>query len=384
MDYSNFKTEDFLHDAAFIAWVKTGEGDAFWQNFIKGHSSQQTYIFEAKTFIETVSHLPIAALSETAKAEMWQRIVFRTQENLEETADFELKPIKTRKTWWAVAASLTILAAASVWFFTQNSKLQIQNWENTEGGVYAKNIEKAQSNSTNLTEWTNENDVPRTIDLADGSRVVLKKGSRLSLLPNVFNAIRREVFLSGEAFFDIAKNAEKPFLVYANETVTKVLGTSFTVKSFPKDAKVTVSVKTGKVSVFSKKDLPDTDNLLNVKANGVLLTPNQQAIFTRQTEQLVKTLVEKPEVLASNTEGVKISNFDFNFNQTPIAQVFAILEKAYGVSISFDDKILRGCSVTAPLADESLFEKLDLICKVTRSSYEVIDGQIVVTSRGCK
>ncbi len=65
-------------------------------------------------------------------------------------------------------------------------------------------------------------------------------------------ATNRDVYLSGEAFFEVTKNPDRPFRVFANEIVTKVLGTSFTVRSFENDTTIQVIVRTGKVTVYSQ------------------------------------------------------------------------------------------------------------------------------------
>ena len=73
----------------------------------------------------------------------------------------------------------------------------------------------------------------------------------------------------------------------------------------------------------------------------------------------------------------------FVFAETPVAEVFVRLEKAYGLAVVFDQKTMENCYVTANLTGESLTDQLTLIAKVTRSSYELVDGQIVFHGRGC-
>jgi transmembrane sensor len=373
MDYSKYSIEDFIHDEAFIAWVTTGKGDDFWQKVIAEYAHQNETINKAKAFIQAAQTLPTATLSDNAKAEMWQRIDWR----IEEDAVVE-KPAKSYRLWWAMAASVAFLIVCSVFFFYKNDVHTVSIAQNTEGGGSTEKI--ATTNSATVITFSNDQDLPRAVHLPDGSTVTLRKNSRFYYNSADFNVEKREIHFTGEAFFDIAKNPEKLFIIYANELVTKVLGTSFSIKALPKDKKVVVSVRTGKVSVFNKNDILVSDNALSTKTDGIILTPNQQVIYTKETEKMVKTLVELPVIVAQNT----YTKFDFYFMQTPVSKAFSTLEQAYGVKISFDEKILRGCTITAPLEDETLYEKLDIICKITRSSYEVLDGQIVVNSRGCR
>ena len=115
---------------------------------------------------------------------------------------------------------------------------------------------------------------------------------------------------------------------------------------------------------------------------GLILTPNQMAVFDREPERLTKTLIENPQIITSPAEAVSSKNA-FNFNGTPVDEVFEILGKSYGVMVVYDAELLKNCTVTAPLGNESLYEKLDLICKVIRATYEVVDAQIIITSKGC-
>ncbi len=383
MDFSQYTIEDFVQKDAFIAWVKTGEGNDFWQNVLKNYPHQLQTIAQAKAFIQAANTLPVATLSDSAKADMWQRIDWRIEED--ETLE---KPAKSYRLWWAAAASVAVLTVINVLYFYKNDKNTVKIAQNTygtsrdtrEGGTLSENKLTTQSNSANVITFSNDQDKPRLINLPDGSSISLHKNSQFYYHSDKFNVENREIYFTGEAFFDIAKNPKKPFLIYANDLVTKVLGTSFTIIALPKDKKVVVSVRSGKVSVFNKNDIVLSDNAISTKTAGIILTPNQQVIFTKETAKMVKTLVEVPIIIVQSS----IVQHDFNFVQTSVSKAFGILEQAYGVKISYDEKILRGCTITAPLEDETLYEKLDIICKITRSSYEVLDGQIVVNSRGCK
>ena len=85
--------------------------------------------------------------------------------------------------------------------------------------------------------------------LHDGSTVILEPGGEVRYNEKFLNT--REVYLSGDAFFEVTKDASRPFLVYANEITTKVLGTSFRIKAKQGEKEIVVAVKTGKVSVMA-------------------------------------------------------------------------------------------------------------------------------------
>ena len=91
-----------------------------------------------------------------------------------------------------------------------------------------------------MVEQTNNSNKPQIITLSDGSSVLLQPNSKLSY-PKIFTGNERKVYLSGEGFFEISKNPKKPFFVYANEIVTKVVGTSFRVKAYSDQPDVEVT-----------------------------------------------------------------------------------------------------------------------------------------------
>ena len=215
------------------------------------------------------------------------------------------------------------------------------------------------SNSNNdFIEKRNLDTLIQKIILADGTTVTLYPFSILRY-PKEFESTKREVYLAGKAFFDVVKNVKKPFWVYTDHISTQVLGTSFLVNSM-KNRNVSVEVKTGKVSVYTRKDQERAKQNLFKESIGVVLTPNQKVDYSTQEERLLKSIDEKP-----------------------VSDAFSLLERMYGITVVFDIKAMENCYLTANLTDESLFKKLDLICKITHSTYEKTDAQIIIHSEGC-
>ncbi len=101
-----------------------------------------------------------------------------------------------------------------------------------------------------MQEVENTSGSVQKVALADGSVVSLEPGSTLRY-PEHFGT-QREVYLTGEAFFNVFRDEKHPFLVYAEDVVTRVLGTSFRVKAYGQGKEVRVAVTSGKVSVFKK------------------------------------------------------------------------------------------------------------------------------------
>ena len=163
-------------------------------------------------------------------------------------------------------------------------------------------------------------------------------------------------------------------MVHANEVVTRVLGTSFRVKAPDDGADVVISVKTGKVSVYTES----AGSKSLTQKNAVILLPNQQVTYLREEDVFGKALVADPEILIPS-----LKRNEFVFENTPVREVFRKLQQAYGVEIIFDEEILNNCFFTAPLGSEPLFEKLEIICRAIGARYETIDAKVVITSTGC-
>ena len=226
-----------------------------------------------------------------------------------------------------------------------------------------------------LIEVQNNSNEVKRVYLEDGSTISLKKNSKISY-PRHFAKENRTVFLSGEAFFEIAKNPKKPFFVYANEVITKVLGTSFTIRAFDKDENVTVSVKTGRVNVFNQRRI----NVSDPETNGIILIPNQQAVFNRESSSLSKALVAIPMPIISLESKELIQRFD----EVPVSQVLNSLARNYGIKILYNEDILSKCIITTSLKNEPIYDKLDLICQLIGGTYKIVDAQIIIESNGCQ
>lgn len=215
------------------------------------------------------------------------------------------------------------------------------------------------------------------ITLSDGSLVVLKPGSSLIYNKN-FNKTKRELHLHGEAFFDVTKNPQKPFIVHAGKLTAEVLGTSFSIKNAEDSKNVLVDVLSGKVSVYAEKKAPIASNSTSDRPS-VILTPNQRVKYLSAENRLVKSIVEAPKFVISKAEVQKLS-----FVDAPISRVFDAIETAYGLEIIYDEVVMRDCTMTTSFDEENLHDKLSIICKLLGASFKTVDAQIVISSNGCQ
>ncbi|TVT41596.1 DUF4974 domain-containing protein [Hymenobacter setariae] len=245
------------------------------------------------------------------------------------------------------------------------------------GATLAVLLPQRRQTHTAALAWVQQQNAgqqPQVITLADHSRVTLYPGSSLQYRTGLLGA-RREVRLKGEAFFQVAKNPARPFLVYTEQLVTTVLGTSFRVKAYlgrPNE----VAVQEGRVSVQLRHNADLSATPVQPAAEGVLLLPNQQVAYSALAPRsLQKKLVANPIVVAPQV---------FTFEKQPVIKVLQSLEKAYGVTILYDKNKLASCTITVTFYQESLYEKLDMLSQALGASYSSVDNaQIRFRSNGC-
>lgn len=234
------------------------------------------------------------------------------------------------------------------------------------------------SQKGNLKSSTNSSTSVQRIRLDDNSLVTLSPGSRISY-PDVFSGDKREVQLEGDAFFEISKNPAKPFFVYSGKLVTKVLGTSFWVKTNEESLTTEVEVLTGKVSVFENHFLHH-NHLEKVKKStqGVILTPNQRVSYDEESGHLLTGIVDQPILIPENLTGANLV-----FNNEALLDITATLQKEYGIEIVFANELLEKCTFTGDISEIPLYDKLDLICKANTARYEIKGTRILITGSGC-
>ncbi len=269
-------------------------------------------------------------------------------------------------TRFSVAAAVLVMAFSAYTFY--KSATSTKQDENLV--AYGKSL---------ITEENNTN-TNKKIKLEDGTVVLLSPKSSF-YYPLHFANAKREVALRGTAFFEVSKNPEKPFFVYANNVVTKVLGTSFTIKTNPNTKEVSVSVHTGRVQVFEKNSASQSafnDKVLT--SNGVIITANQEAIYSNKNNDFQTTLVPVPLPIAS----VKAKIKGFDFDRTSLPDVIALIQQAYGVEIVLENENFNKCIFSGELNEENLFEKLDIICTAINASYEVSGTKVLIKGKGCK
>jgi|SRR5699024_9938588 len=209
------------------------------------------------------------------------------------------------------------------------------------------------------------------IVLGDGSTVWLSAASSLRY-PKKFGDTLRSVSLTGEAFFDITRNSDKPFVVHSGKLQTKVLGTSFNIRSFDTENNIQVTVATGRVSVeqdtATNKKSPDVDR------NVAVLTPDQQHIFDKRTNRGT-TKVVKSKIYTSWKSGKLI------FENHSFKEIAQRLERWYGVQIHFSDEALKQIRFKVTFENNSLQHALRMLQAIENFEFEMENNHVWIKSR---
>lgn len=294
-------------------------------------------------------------------AEDMVRNIFNAEKNTS-----KILPLRQAKSYkrWLVAASILLIAGISGYFILAENKSQRFN-HSFRALIPA-----------NPVIHENDESKEQVIVLEDGSKVTLQPHSTLHYA-QPFRADKREVFLEGEAFFEVTKNPSKPFLVYYNNIVTRVLGTSFRVNTNAQTGDIEVAVKSGKVQVY------ENESLLKDRINkAIILTPNQKLVYKPDNRLFETLLVEKPEPLIDESIRGEIAG-PYVYDQEKLVNVFSHLELTYGIEIVLDNPNLNNCVFTGDVSSQDLYTKLKIICLTTNASYEINGTKILIKGKGC-
>jgi transmembrane sensor len=200
---------------------------------------------------------------------------------------------------------------------------------------------------------------PQHLRLADGSVVTLAPQSQLRY-PAQFGTGAREVYLEGEAFFEVRKDPKRPFRVHSGAWVTQVLGTKFNVSAVLGASQLAVSLVEGKVQVTDKHD-------------NYLLAPGQQLRAERATGRIYRQAFDRQQVLAWRSNQLVFKN-------EKLADVANQLERRYGVKLVFADSATAEVRLWATFDNEPLPRVLDALRLAGGLSYHR-EGQVVYLRR---
>lgn len=198
--------------------------------------------------------------------------------------------------------------------------------------------------SNSVQEITSPPGIRSLVDLPDGSKVWLNAGSTIRFeIP--FNQKMRKVDLLGEAFFDVARNPDHPFVVESGKVRVKVLGTHFNCKAFAEDPNVEVILEKGKIQLQTgEADAP----------NEFIMHPGERAVVNKNN---LKATITNEKIF----KYIAWHDGKLVFDNTPMQEVSQALARWYGVEVIAKDPEIMKYRFTATFENESLFEVIELL-----------------------
>ncbi len=211
------------------------------------------------------------------------------------------------------------------------------------------------------------------ITLADGSIIWVRPGSNVRYGKDFDKGAVREVFLEGEAFFDIAHDEKRPFVVHTHELNIQVLGTSFNVRSYAEDQSVETTLIKGSVSIEKAYGTHASEP--------VILAPNQRAVYSKTDKTMAVSMLETP--VTANRKEPNIQTEKLIFDERPFTEVLSRMEQKFDVKIFIDDRHLQTCPFTADLEKENLLEILDILKLAYGIDYAIYRNELFIRGAVC-
>ena len=250
---------------------------------------------------------------------------------------------KVAKYNWKLLAGV----AASLLLFLSIALFQLRSFAPKEATYIVKETKKGQK---------------LLVQLADGSTINLNAESSIKYPAN-FDGATRKVYLTGEGFFNVTKNKNKPFVVHSDNITTTVLGTSFNVSAYKNEHEIVIALVTGKVLV------EDAEN------NKVLLTPGLMVSYNKKNKKGFEESAFNYIDVIGWKDGV------LSFKEATLAQVFTNLERWYGVTITADKTIDLEGKYTGSFKNEPLANILDAFSIVENYNYKIAGKNVSITKK---
>ncbi len=226
---------------------------------------------------------------------------------------------------------------------------------------YISFLNKQQTAEITTQEITVPKGQVNQIFLADGTRIWINSGSRLTL-PSIFATNERVVKLNGEAFFEVAKDKERPFMVEVNGQQIKVFGTSFNVRAYDNSNKIETTLKTGQIQLKAGNQTK-------------MLNPGEQSLFNKTEKKLVICKVD-PTTFSSWKDG------RFEFQNEDLIEVFKVVERWYDVEITYDENSFKEMHFSGVIKrNKDTVHFLDLLNLTIPISYEIHGDKIKISAK---
>ncbi len=208
-----------------------------------------------------------------------------------------------------------------------------------------------------------------TLRLSDGSVLQVNSGTKISF-PVKFDDDKRILKIDGEAFFEIAKDTNRPFVIESGNLVVQVLGTSFNLKSYKDDHTMELGVRTGSVSVTNKtKNNTKLANIIYLEPGELISINNLENTFEKKKANI--------DLIMSWTHEKLV------FDHKNLYEVTQMLERWYNIPIHLKDETLKGCVFRGEFQNENLQNILEALKFSIGIEYQLTDKEVFISGKGC-
>lgn len=365
---SSYTLEDLLLDESFFNfYCQKNENDTLdWEDWCEANAERTALVGDAFTILDRLSLKWDKATIDERYARIREELLrnkVKSIENDVETVaktvyndvDEDVKIRRLTPVFWRYAAAASLVLMVSTWFLFRKAD---------------KNILES-TPSVSSVEIPSDEPLKKTLvrfyRLPDGTKVQLKLGSELTLDKD-FNKEKRLVYLKGEAKFEVAHNANRPFIVKTDNVFTTALGTIFIAKSATKDRVGQVSLIEGKVKVEY-----EVTATMPEKAAEVILTEGSQIRF--ESDKKVFSEVEKLPVQIVNWQQLKILSIE----KMRLSEVFAKLSDSYNVRFEGVDKEQSNYIITGMFdTNLPLSDIMEVLAFSNDFKYKILDKRVII------
>jgi transmembrane sensor len=337
--------EDFLMDDTFKKYCEGSDERSilFWDKWIIDNPSKLHLIEKARYMYQILS-ANMAPMNVEVK---------KVNEALQENEELPKRHILR---YAAIAASFFIVLTVGILYYIQEPK---------QPARYSKSFETVFGSK-------------KKIVLPDGTQVYLNSGSQIELEEG-FNTDSRSVHLSGEAYFDVIHNKDKPFKVFTDNFKVTVLGTVFNLKAYPNARSSEASLIRGSIKIEGN----DSDESV------ITLRSGQKIIYyqnKQKSKSPVNALSKLPKVEISHlttldTNIVETAWVENNliFNDLAMKEIGPMLERWYGIDVELGDSDVTNYRFTAIFKKENIVEVLKALQEVKHFNFKMKGGRITIT-----
>jgi ferric-dicitrate binding protein FerR (iron transport regulator) len=400
-EFSKYSLEQLLEEKSFISWVLKQENSAEWEKFLESNPGFRSKAKKAREIIHLLQDR-YEVLDENSVLEIWKNI-----DKYEQQYKQKVRKLKFRRRLSWAASVLLIVSLGTFGYLYLSEKDQGYRFvsadapQSSEARMVLSTGEEIALKKDNSTIALNDNSNQVTVNdsiidlsektgagkqtvpmnevvipfgkksellLADGTKVWVNAGSRLAF-PSRFTQNTREVFLEGEACFQVAKNKNQPFIVKAGNLDVKVLGTYFNVSAYPTDETIEAVLIEGSVAVEKPK-------AFGLGKTEVVLEPSQKASFKKEESEITVTDEADVDIYIAWTYGW------LKYEKESLWSVLRKVERYYNAEIQLPANYPGDDEITGKLdLKESLDAVMVVLADASRFEYRINGNKVLIEKK---